>query len=264
VELDATTSQLLLVTGPNMAGKSTYLRQAALIVLLAQIGSFVPAAQADIGVTDRIFTRIGAQDDLAAGQSTFMVEMLEVANILNHATPHSLVILDEVGRGTGTFDGLAIARAVIEYLHNSPGLRCRTLFATHYLELTELTESLPRVRCCTVAVSEEGERVIFHHHIVPGRADRSYGVHVARLAGVPRAVVRRAEEVLAELESEPPASPTFGRRRRTGRVEPSQQMSLFDPGTALREEIRQLDVLSMTPMEALNVLHALKQQAEQP
>src|SRR6185437_11543396 len=186
LDLDADGAQVLLITGPNMAGKSTYLRQAALIALMAQIGSDVPAAAAVVGLTDRIFTRVGAQDDLALGQSTFMVEMLELANILNHASRRSLVVLDEIGRGTSTFDGLAIARAVVEHVHNAPALGCRTLFATHYHELIELARVLPRVRNFNVAVEEDGERVTFLHKIVPGGADRSYGIHVARLAGIPK------------------------------------------------------------------------------
>ncbi|MDP9372113.1 MAG: DNA mismatch repair protein MutS, partial [Chloroflexota bacterium] len=198
--LDTAERQIMLITGPNMAGKSTYLRQVALIVLLAQIGSFVPADRAEIGLVDRIFTRIGAQDDLTAGQSTFMVEMLETAAILHSATRRSLIVLDEIGRGTSTYDGLAIARAVVEYIHNTPRLGCRTLFATHYHELTALADLLPRVHNERMDVLEEGDRVVFLRRVVPGGADRSYGIHVAGLAGMPRAVVRRAGEILAELE----------------------------------------------------------------
>src|SRR5215218_3952653 len=168
---------------------------------MAQIGSFVPARRARIGVVDRIFTRIGAQDDIASGQSTFMVEMLETASILHNATPKSLVVLDEIGRGTSTYDGLAIARAIAEYIHNAPRLGCKTLFATHYHELTELERILPRVRTCRMDVLEDGDRVVFLRQVVPGGADRSYGVHVAQLAGVPKAIVRRAQEILDELES---------------------------------------------------------------
>ncbi|PWT70266.1 MAG: DNA mismatch repair protein MutS, partial [Chloroflexi bacterium] len=193
-------SQITLLTGPNMAGKSTYLRQVALITLMAQMGSFVPAEAARIGLIDRIFTRIGAQDDLATGQSTFMVEMVETANILHHATARSLVILDEIGRGTSTYDGLAIARAVVEYLHNNKRCGAKTLFATHYHELIELARTLPRVRAYNVAVAEEDGQIVFLRKIVPGAADKSYGIHVAQLAGIPRQVVRRAEEVLEELE----------------------------------------------------------------
>jgi len=185
LELDPDTEQITILTGPNMAGKSTYLRQAAVIVLLAQCGSFVPAERAMVGLADRIFTRVGAHDDITAGMSTFMVEMTETAYILNHATRASLVILDEVGRGTSTYDGLSIAQSVVEHLHDSPRLGCRTLFATHYHELTALAESLPRVRNQRVEVLEEGETVRFLHRVVPGGADRSYGIHVAALAGLP-------------------------------------------------------------------------------
>ncbi len=185
-----------IITGPNMSGKSTYLRQVALIVLMAQMGSFVPTAQARLGVVDRIFTRIGAQDEIHAGQSTFMVEMVETANILHHATPRSLLILDEIGRGTSTYDGVSIAWAVVEYIHNHPGLRAKTLFATHYHELTQLAELLPGVQNYNVAVSETEGRVVFLHKIVPGGADRSYGIHVGQLAGLPRPVVQRAGEIL--------------------------------------------------------------------
>ncbi|MFI5277639.1 MAG: DNA mismatch repair protein MutS, partial [Ktedonobacterales bacterium] len=193
-EISTGEAQILLLTGPNMAGKSTYLRQVALITLMAQIGSFVPAESARIGVVDRIFTRIGAQDDLATGQSTFMVEMVETATILRHATPRSLVILDEIGRGTSTYDGLAIARAIVEYLHNNKRCGARTLFATHYHELVELARALPRVRAYNVAVAEEEGHIVFLRKIIPGGADKSYGIHVAQLAGIPRQVVRRAEE----------------------------------------------------------------------
>src|SRR5947209_10347273 len=193
-------AQIIIITGPNMAGKSTYLRQVALITLLAQIGSYVPAEAATIGLTDRIFTRIGAQDDLATGQSTFMVEMVETANILHHATPRSLVILDEIGRGTRTYDGLAIARAVVEYLHNNKRCGARTLFATHYHELTELADTLPRLRNLHVEIAEQGSELVFLYKVTPGVAAGSYGVYAAKLAGLPRPVVTRAEELLHEYE----------------------------------------------------------------
>src|SRR5256714_8695741 len=185
--LSSTDAQIVLLTGPNMAGKSTYLRQVALIVLMAQCGSFVPASAASIGVVDRIFTRVGAGDDLSSGQSTFMVEMIETSAILHNATSRSLVILDEIGRGTSTYDGMAIARAVVEYLHNRPGLEAKTLFATHYHELVELAQHLPRVRNYNAAVAEEQGRIVFVRRIVPGGADRSYGVAVGELAGGPEA-----------------------------------------------------------------------------
>ncbi len=255
-----------ILTGPNMSGKSTMLRQVAIITLLAQIGSFVPADSASIGLVDRIFTRIGAQDEIAAGQSTFMVEMVETANILHHATSRSLVILDEIGRGTSTYDGISIAWAVVEYLHNAPHLRPKTLFATHYHELTELANSLPRVHNYNVAVAEEGDRVIFLHKIVPGGADRSYGIHVARLAGLPRAVIHRAEELLQDLEG---ATRAPGTPARTGVELPTQrrpagsqpevwQLSLFAPPHPIVEQIKQLDINSMTPLEALNKLYELQ------
>ena len=249
-------ARVLVITGPNMAGKSTYIRQVALITLLAQVGSFVPAAEAHIGLVDRIFTRVGLQDDLATGQSTFMVEMVETAAILNQATPRSLVILDEIGRGTSTYDGLSIARSVIEHLHNDPRLGCKTLFATHYHELTQLASLLPGVRNFSVAVAEEGSDVVFLHRIVPGGADRSYGVHVARLAGMPPGVVNRAWEVLDDLESR-----RSERRGRSSRSAPSQQLSMFSPGQELADAIKAMDVSNMTPLEALNRLYELQEQA---
>src|SRR5439155_20038079 len=194
--LDGAQNQVLIITGPNMAGKSTYIRQVALLTLLAQVGSFIPAARATIGLVDRIFTRIGATDDLSRGQSTFMVEMNETANILNNATAKSLVVLDEIGRGTSTFDGLSIAWAVAEYLHQAGA---KTVFATHYHELTELAAILPRVKNYNVAVREWHDQVIFLHKILPGGTDKSYGIQVARLAGLPKEVIARAKEVLANL-----------------------------------------------------------------
>lgn len=236
-----------VITGPNMSGKSTYLRQTALIVLMAQIGSFVPADSARLGLVDRIFTRIGAQDEIHAGQSTFMVEMIEAANILNHATSRSLLILDEIGRGTSTYDGLSIAWGMIEYIHNHPHLRAKTLFATHYHELTQLADLLPGVRNYNVAVSEADTKVVFLHKIVPGGADRSYGIHVAQLAGLPAPVIQRANEIMAELEK------TSGR---AVRIDPhaAQQAMLFPESSPLLEELKRLDINSLTPIEALNKL----------
>ncbi|MCL4258256.1 MAG: DNA mismatch repair protein MutS [Anaerolineales bacterium] len=238
-----------LITGPNMSGKSTYLRQVALIVLLAQMGSFVPAESAQIGLVDRIFTRIGAQDEIHAGHSTFMVEMVETASILNHATTRSLLILDEIGRGTSTYDGLSIAWAVIEHIHNDPRLKARTLFATHYHELTALASSLPGVRNYNVAVSEADGSVVFLHKIVPGGADRSYGIHVGQLAGLPRPVLARAQEILAELEGQAsapaPGSPLAARE---------QQAPLFALEHPLVEELKKLDLDGLSPIEALNKL----------
>jgi DNA mismatch repair protein MutS len=250
-------SQLIILTGPNMSGKSTYLRQVALIILLAQIGSFVPASSASVCIVDRIFTRIGAQEDLAAGQSTFMVEMTETANILNNATPRSFIILDEIGRGTSTYDGLSIAWATVEYIHNHPGLGTKTLFATHYHELVDLAGTLPRVRNYNVAVAEEGDRVIFLHRIVPGGTDRSYGIHVGQLAGLPRSVIVRAREILAQLEGRP------SRKTRLGRREPSLQMPLFSAGSGLAGELADLDIDSMSPLEAINKLYELKRLAQE-
>jgi len=248
LELDPADQQITILTGPNMAGKSTFLRQAAVIVLLAQCGSFVPADEAVVGLVDRIFTRVGAHDDITAGMSTFMVEMTETANIINHATRASLVILDEVGRGTSTYDGVSIAQAVVEYLHDSPRLGCRTLFATHYHELTALAERLPRVRNHRVEVLEEGETVRFLHRVVPGGADRSYGIHVAALAGLPSGVIARARQVLAELERQRPLEP------------PEQQLGLpieMAPD-ALRKELEEIEPDTLSPLEALQKLYELR------
>jgi DNA mismatch repair protein MutS len=236
-----------VITGPNMSGKSTYLRQAALIVLMTQMGSFVPAASAKIGLVDRIFTRIGAQDEIHAGQSTFMVEMIEVANILHHATSRSLLILDEIGRGTSTYDGVSIAWAVVEYIHNHPHLRAKTLFATHYHELTQLADLLPGVRNYNVAVTEADETVVFLHKIIPGGADRSYGIHVAQLAGLPRPVVQRATDIMAELEK------SSGRAVRIN-PQAAQQAALFPETSPLLDELKALNVDALSPIEALNKL----------
>jgi len=261
--LSSDDTQLIVLTGPNMSGKSTYLRQVALIVLLAQIGSFVPADSATIGVVDRIFTRIGAGEDIAAGQSTFMVEMVETANILNNATPRSFIILDEIGRGTSTYDGLSIARAVTEYIHNYPRLGAKTLFATHYHEMVELASFLPRVKNFNVAVTEEGGEVTFLYKIVPGGVDKSYGIHVAQLAGLPKSVVHRAQEVLTELEGDREtavAKPSPGRRRK---VVTAQQISFFGQKTPVVEELEKLDINSLTPLEALNKLYELQKKARE-
>jgi DNA mismatch repair protein MutS len=253
-------TQLIILTGPNMSGKSTYLKQVALIVLLAQIGSYVPADSATIGIVDRIFTRIGAQEDLAAGQSTFMVEMVEAANILNNATPKSLIILDEIGRGTSTYDGLSIAWAVAEFIHNHPRLRAKTLFATHYHELVELAGFLPRVKNFNVAVTEDEGKVIFLRKVIPGGADKSYGIHVAQLAGLPATVVHRAEEVLAGLEDG-----QTQQKRKTVRLrkETPPQLALFGDKSPLIEEISQLDIDSMSPLEAITRLYELKRKAKE-
>lgn len=236
-----------IITGPNMAGKSTYLRQTALIVLMAQMGSFVPASSAKIGLVDRIFTRIGAQDEIHAGQSTFMVEMVETANILHHATSRSLLILDEIGRGTSTYDGLSIAWGIIEYIHNHPQLRAKTLFATHYHELTQLADLLPGVRNYNVAVSEADNKVVFLHKIIAGGADRSYGIHVAQLAGLPAPVIQRANEIMEQLEK------TSGRAVKID-SHAAQQAKLFPESSPLLDELKDLDINSLSPIEALNKL----------
>lgn len=252
---------VLLITGPNMAGKSTYIRQVALLALMAQIGSFVPAKQATLGLADRIFARVGASDELARGQSTFMVEMTETARILHNATPRSLVILDEIGRGTSTYDGVSLAWAVVEYLHDRNG--CRTLFATHYHELTDLAHALANVRNLNVAVREWQEEVVFLHKIVPGAADKSYGIHVARLAGVPRDVLERAKEILARLEQDhldESNQPRLARKTRIRRRE--VQLTLFSAADhPVVATLKDLDVNQLTPLEALTLLKRLQEQA---
>jgi DNA mismatch repair protein MutS len=256
-----TMSRIHIITGPNMSGKSTYIRQVAIITLMAQIGSFVPADEATIGLVDRIFARIGAQDEIHAGYSTFMVEMVETARLLSGSSKRSLLILDEVGRGTSTYDGLAIARAVVEYIHNNPRLNCRTLFATHYHELTELPNILPRARNYNVAVAEEGESVVFLHKVLPGGADRSYGVHVAQLAGLPRPVVERARELLAQLESQ---SSDFEPAAVKRRKQNPAQLKMFDeaPNAAL-SALKAMQVDHLSPIEALTKLYELKRLADE-
>lgn len=238
--------QLLLITGPNMAGKSTYIRQVALITIMAQIGSFVPAKRAHIGIVDKVFSRIGASDDLSRGQSTFMIEMTETANIIHHATPRSLVILDEIGRGTSTFDGISIAWAVAEHLLK---VGCKTLFATHYWELTELEKDHKGVSNVHVAVQEAADRIVFLRKIVEGSTDKSYGIHVARLAGLPQSVLKRAHEVLHQLEAKEIQAPP----------PPQEQLSFFSPADPLKQELRSLDLNKTTPMEALQLLQKWKE-----
>ncbi|MFC1491422.1 DNA mismatch repair protein MutS, partial [Nitrospinota bacterium] len=252
--------QILIVTGPNMAGKSTYLRQSALIILMAQMGSFVPAESARIGLVDRVFTRVGAHDRLLEGQSTFMVEMLETATILREATPRSFVVLDEVGRGTSTYDGVSIAWAVVEYLHESALHRARTLFATHYHEMAELSESLPRVSNLTVEVREWGDEVVFLRKVAEGSSDRSYGIHVGRLAGLPADVILRAREILAGLETG--GHSPFGRvkaaARGRGPDSEDHQLPLFGtPPSAVEAELGKIDPDGLSPREALNRLYVL-------
>jgi DNA mismatch repair protein MutS len=249
-----------MITGPNMAGKSTVMRQAALIVLLAQMGSYVPASRARVGLVDRIFTRVGASDDLARGRSTFMVEMTETAAILHNATRRSLVVLDEIGRGTSTFDGLSIAWAVAEHLHDVVG--CRTLFATHYHELQDLARERPRVRNVTVAVREVGDRIVFLRRLVPGGASRSYGIEVAKLAGLPLEILGRAREILRNLEAlevDEGGHAALARGGRRKSSAPPPQLGLFaspsDPrAEALAQALRSVDLDAMRPLDALNWL----------
>lgn len=257
--LDDDEQRMLIITGPNMAGKSTYMRQVALIVLMAQIGSFVPAAEAEIGVVDRIFTRIGASDDLAGGASTFMVEMRECRTIVEQATPRSLVIMDEVGRGTATFDGMSLARALLEYLHERVG--AKTLFSTHYHELTALEDSLPGVVNYTTRVAEDGRNIVFLRKVVPGRANRSYGLHVARLAGLPEEVIVRAERILATLEREQWSSGV--KEAGPGARVTQLQMFIPDGGQVVLEELRRLNLDEMTPLQALNRLDELQRKLKE-
>jgi DNA mismatch repair protein MutS len=261
--LSASDRQILIITGPNMAGKSVVLRQVGLIALLAQIGSFVPAARARIGVVDRIFTRVGASDNLAAGESTFLVEMNEAANILNNATTRSLILLDEIGRGTSTFDGLSIAWALVEYLHDTSSVRARTLFATHYHELNDLSEHFDRIHNYRIQVREHEGRVIFLRKLVPGGADHSYGIEVARMAGLPDEVIVRARDILARLEGQHQADAiTYTDAVALGLVaEPRGQMGLFESDPVdrkLRDEVESLDPDAMTPIDALLKLAELK------
>jgi DNA mismatch repair protein MutS len=255
--LNRATHAILVLTGPNMGGKSTYLRQTALLVILAQMGSFVPAQSMRLSLVDRIFTRIGASDNLARGRSTFMVEMTETAAILHTATPQSLILLDEVGRGTSTYDGLAIAWAAVEYLHRRT--RAKTLFATHYFELTELAETLSGVKNFHVAVKETGGDVVFLRKVEPGAADQSYGIEVAKLAGLPTEVISRAREVLAEHEN---AERTATGRLGAGDTPPlPRQLTIFTPlSHEVLDRLRDVDLNRLTPLEALNLLADLKKQ----
>lgn len=269
--LDNQKNRISVITGPNMAGKSTYMRQTALIALMAQVGCFVPAQSANIGLSDRIFTRVGASDDLASGQSTFMVEMTEVANILRNATSKSLLILDEIGRGTSTFDGLSIAWAVVEYISDSKLLGAKTLFATHYHELTELEGKIENVNNYCIAVKEKGDDIVFLRKIVKGGADKSYGIQVAKLAGVPDLVINRAKEIVEELSDEDITSRVSeiaarehtakkkGRSKKYDEVDIAQ-MSLFDTvkDDDVLNELKEIDVTNLTPIDALNTLYRLQ------
>lgn len=273
-EMNCKDNRFLLITGPNMAGKSTYMRQIALITIMAQAGSFVPAAYASIGIVDRVFTRVGAFDDLKSGQSTFMVEMVELANILNNATPKSLVLLDEIGRGTSTFDGYSIAKAVVEHLHKKDGAGVRSLIATHYHQLTDLENKLKRVKNYHIAVKEEGENLVFLRKIVPGATDKSYGIQVARLAGVPRHVINRANEILKGIEKDA----VIGKEEESKARKKVKytQLAFFDPDQSHKEnedrdkdrdhpadhpalkELEELNVNELTPLDALNKLNKLQ------
>jgi DNA mismatch repair protein MutS len=252
--LGASDNQVSIITGPNMAGKSTYMRQVALIVLMAQMGSFVPARSARIGLVDRVFTRIGASDDLASGQSTFMVEMAEVANILKYASSRSLLILDEIGRGTSTYDGMAIARAVLEFAANPRRLGAKTLFATHYHELSTIEQELPNVKNYNIAVKKRGDQMIFLRKIVPGATDDSFGIEVAKLAGIPNSVINRAREILQELESQNGHPAVVAAAQ-----EPEDQMSMLDlRAQQVCAALEAISVETLTPIEAMNELYRIK------
>lgn len=258
--LSSTEDQIIILTGPNMAGKSVYLRQVGLIILMAQIGSFVPAKEARIGLVDRIFTRVGASDNIASGESTFLVEMQEAANILNNATDKSLILLDEIGRGTSTFDGISIAWSITEYLHDNPNVQAKTLFATHYHELNEMAQLFPRIKNYKVEVREYGDKIIFLHKVSPGGADHSYGIQVAQMAGLPQFVTSRAKEVLANLESKE-LTPYEVKKAKLAKLknQDNLQISLFEmKDDSLRKEISDLPINQLTPLEALNKLNELK------
>ncbi|MGE5439406.1 MAG: DNA mismatch repair protein MutS, partial [Bacteroidota bacterium] len=258
--LDNSDTQIIVLTGPNMAGKSVYLRQLGLIVLLAQVGSFVPAREASIGLVDKIYTRVGASDNISAGESTFLVEMQEAANILNNATGKSLILLDEIGRGTSTFDGISIAWAITEYLHENPDLSAKTLFATHYHELNEMATIFPRIKNFKVEVREYGDKVIFLHKVSPGGADHSYGIQVAQMAGLPEFVTKRAKEILENLEGKE-LTPMEVKKARLAKMKAKDEMQLsfFEvKDDAIRQEISDLEIDNITPMEALNKLNELK------
>ena len=263
-KLDNTENQIILLTGPNMAGKSVYLRQTGLIVLLAQIGSFVPAKSAKIGLVDRIFTRVGASDNISAGESTFLVEMQEAANILNNATSKSLILLDEIGRGTSTFDGISIAWAITEYIHENPSVAAKTLFATHYHELNEMAEIFPRIKNYKVEVREYDDKVIFLHRVSPGKADHSYGIQVAQMAGLPAFVTKRAKEVLENLESKE-LTPYEVKKEKLKKLSANlaNQINLFEiKDDEIRGEINEIEIDNLTPLEALNKLHELKKKVK--
>jgi len=261
VELGDNAGDILVITGPNMSGKSTYIRQNALLVLMAQTGSLIPASQATIGLVDRIFTRVGASDELVRGQSTFMVEMTETANIINNATQKSLVILDEVGRGTSTYDGLALAWAITEHIANN--IKCRTLFATHYHELTELAELFANVKNCNVAVREWMDEVVFLHKILPGGTDKSYGIHVAKLAGVPKSIVKRSAEILEELEAAFAKEATGDRLARHKTKQLDKDLLFVEKHKPILDKLASMDINSLTPIEAINLLNQIKNEIDE-
>ncbi|MEW6654386.1 MAG: DNA mismatch repair protein MutS, partial [Bacteroidota bacterium] len=263
-KLSSSEEQIIILTGPNMAGKSVYLRQIGLLVLMAQIGSFIPAKKAAIGLVDRIYTRVGASDNISAGESTFLVEMQEAANILNNATNKSLILLDEIGRGTSTFDGISIAWAITEYLHENPNLTAKTLFATHYHELNEMADIFPRIRNYKVDVREYGDKVIFLHKVTPGGADHSYGIHVAQMAGLPQFVTNRAKEILVNLEGKELTPYDVKKAKMKKFKKDDMQISLFEmKDDLLRKEISDITIDNLTPLEALNKLSKLKRQVNE-
>ncbi|MCP4023786.1 MAG: DNA mismatch repair protein MutS, partial [Desulfobacteraceae bacterium] len=271
VFMDNTEHQLLLITGPNMAGKSTVLRQVALTVLMAQMGSFVPCQSASLCLIDRIFTRVGALDNLSSGQSTFMVEMEETANIVNNATKNSLVILDEIGRGTSTYDGMSIAWAVAEHLHDYNGKGVKTLFATHYHELTKLEELKPRIKNFNIAVKEFNDNIVFLRQLIKGGTNKSYGIQVARLAGVPGPVIKKAKHILSGIEKAnnnnamaPVPAPKKKKRGRKKKITDTNQLELFDTTEKqIKTMLEKIDISSITPLEALNLLNEIKQKVLQ-
>ena len=260
-ELGNNAGEILVITGPNMSGKSTYIRQVALLVLMAQTGSYLPAKNAEIGLVDRIFTRVGASDELVRGQSTFMVEMTETANIINNATKKSLVILDEVGRGTSTYDGLSLAWAITEHIANK--IKCRTLFATHYHELTELAELFSNIKNCNVAVREWMDEVVFLHKIISGGTDKSYGIHVAKLAGIPKSILERSKEILEELESTFQKEATGEHLSRHKTKESNKELLFVEKHKGVLEKLKSTDVNNLTPIEAINLLNQIKQEIDE-
>ena len=264
VYLDEEKQQIIIITGPNMAGKSALLRQTALITLMAQIGCFVPAESARIGIVDKIFTRVGASDNISVGESTFMVEMNEAADILNNMTSRSLVLFDELGRGTSTYDGISIAWAIVEYIHEHPNAHAKTLFATHYHELNEMEKTFKRIKNYNISVKEVGNKVVFLRKLVPGGSEHSFGIHVAKMAGMPKVIVNRAAEILKQLESENRQNPgkKVSQSIATTQQSGGYQLSFFqldDPILSqVRDEILNLDVNNLTPIEALNKLNEIK------